>query len=61
MIQDPIKVVIINQIGIYRKRLFNMINDLPTIFEVVSGNTKKQTKMANHSNNNKSKSNTKGV
>ncbi|KAI3495712.1 hypothetical protein L1887_38058 [Cichorium endivia] len=42
-----------------RKRLFNMINDLPTIFEVVSGNTKKQTKMTNH-NSNTSKSNTKG-
>ncbi|KAI3827146.1 hypothetical protein L1987_01216 [Smallanthus sonchifolius] len=46
-----------------RKRLFNMINELPTIFEVVSGNAKKQTKeklsVTNHSNN-KSKSNTKG-
>ncbi|KNA22042.1 hypothetical protein SOVF_037710 [Spinacia oleracea] len=26
-----------------RKRLFSMINDLPTIFEVVSGNAKKQS------------------
>lgn len=46
-----------------RKRLFNMINDLPTIFEVVSGNAKKQTKekslVTNHGSN-KSKSNTKG-
>ncbi|XP_024959498.1 PHD finger protein ALFIN-LIKE 4-like isoform X3 [Cynara cardunculus var. scolymus] len=46
-----------------RKRLFNMINDLPTIFEVVSGNAKKQTKekslVRNHGSN-KSKSNTKG-
>ncbi|KAI3724796.1 hypothetical protein L1987_64563 [Smallanthus sonchifolius] len=46
-----------------RKRLFNMINELPTIFEVVSENAKKQTKeklsVTNHSNN-KSKSNTKG-
>ncbi|KAI7727689.1 hypothetical protein M8C21_008152 [Ambrosia artemisiifolia] len=46
-----------------RKRLFNMINELPTIFEVVSGHAKKQTRekssVTNHSNN-KSKSNTKG-
>ncbi|MBA0626291.1 hypothetical protein Godav_003984 [Gossypium davidsonii] len=45
-----------------RKRLFNMINDLPTIFEVVTGATKKQTKekssVSNHSSN-KSKSNSK--
>ncbi|KAE8714043.1 PHD finger protein ALFIN-LIKE 8 [Hibiscus syriacus] len=45
-----------------RKRLFNMINDLPTIFEVVTGTAKKQTKekssVSNHSNN-KSKSNSK--
>ncbi|XP_051114322.1 PHD finger protein ALFIN-LIKE 4-like [Andrographis paniculata] len=36
-----------------RKRLFNMINDLPTIFEVVSGVAKKQVKdkssVSNHS------------
>ncbi|KMT04850.1 hypothetical protein BVRB_7g170200 [Beta vulgaris subsp. vulgaris] len=42
-----------------RKRLFNMINDLPTIFEVVTGCAKKQVKerssVANNSNN-KSKS-----
>ncbi|RDY13079.1 PHD finger protein ALFIN-LIKE 5, partial [Mucuna pruriens] len=45
-----------------RKRLFNMINDLPTIFEVVAGNAKKQGKekssVSNHSSN-KSKSNSK--
>ncbi|KAK8975743.1 hypothetical protein V6N11_057585 [Hibiscus sabdariffa] len=45
-----------------RKRLFNMINDLPTIFEVVTGVAKKQTKekssVSNHSSN-KSKSNSK--
>ncbi|KAA3490515.1 PHD finger protein ALFIN-LIKE 4 isoform X1 [Gossypium australe] len=45
-----------------RKRLFNMINDLPTIFEVVTGAAKKQTKekslVSNHSGN-KSKSNSK--
>ncbi|KAK8597595.1 hypothetical protein V6N13_094998 [Hibiscus sabdariffa] len=45
-----------------RKRLFNMINDLPTIFEVVTGVAKKQTKekssVSNHSGN-KSKSNSK--
>ncbi|XP_057768202.1 PHD finger protein ALFIN-LIKE 4-like [Salvia miltiorrhiza] len=36
-----------------RKRLFNMINDLPTIFEVVTGAAKKQVKekssVSNHS------------
>ncbi|WCJ42747.1 PHD finger protein ALFIN-LIKE 5 [Euphorbia peplus] len=46
-----------------RKRLFAMINDLPTIFEVVTGTAKKQmkekTSISNHSSN-KSKSNTKG-
>ncbi|KAJ9688004.1 hypothetical protein PVL29_013967 [Vitis rotundifolia] len=45
-----------------RKRLFNMINDLPTIFEVVTGAAKKQVKekssVSNHSSN-KSKSNSK--
>ncbi|KAK6911931.1 Alfin, N-terminal [Dillenia turbinata] len=38
-----------------RKRLFNMINDLPTIFEVVTGTAKKQVKekssVSNHSSN----------
>ncbi|XP_028068390.1 PHD finger protein ALFIN-LIKE 4-like isoform X3 [Camellia sinensis] len=46
-----------------RKRLFNMINDLPTIFEVVTGSIKKQVKdkssVSNHSSN-KPKSNSKG-
>ncbi|XP_059662036.1 PHD finger protein ALFIN-LIKE 4-like isoform X4 [Cornus florida] len=46
-----------------RKRLFNMINDLPTIYEVVTGMAKKQAKekssASNHSGN-KSKSNSKG-
>ncbi|CAO2841970.1 PHD finger protein ALFIN-LIKE 4-like [Amaranthus tricolor] len=47
-----------------RKRLFNMINELPTIFEVVSGTAKKQsnskekTSVSNNSST-KSKSNTK--
>ncbi|KZV41858.1 PHD finger protein ALFIN-LIKE 4 [Dorcoceras hygrometricum] len=45
-----------------RKRLFNMINELPTVFEVVSGAAKKQQKekssVSNHSSN-KSKSNSK--
>uniref|UniRef100_A0A5B7BYY3 PHD finger protein ALFIN-LIKE n=1 Tax=Davidia involucrata TaxID=16924 RepID=A0A5B7BYY3_DAVIN len=45
-----------------RKRLFNMINDLPTIFEVFNGTAKKQQKekssVLNH-NSNKSKSNSK--
>ncbi|CAI9093764.1 OLC1v1029326C1 [Oldenlandia corymbosa var. corymbosa] len=43
-----------------RKRLFNMINDLPTVFEVVTGTVKKQSKekssVSNHSSN-KSKTN----
>lgn len=47
-----------------RKRLFTMINDLPTIFEIVTGSAKKQTKekssISNHSSN-KSKSGSKGV
>ncbi|CAI9286124.1 unnamed protein product [Lactuca saligna] len=46
-----------------RKRLFNLINDLPTVFEVVAVYAKKQTteksSISNHSSN-KSKSNTKG-
>ncbi|XP_076920375.1 PHD finger protein ALFIN-LIKE 5-like [Bidens hawaiensis] len=45
------------------KRLFNMINELPTIFEIVSGNDKKQMReksSVTHHSNNKSKSNTKG-
>ncbi|KAG6769936.1 hypothetical protein POTOM_025603 [Populus tomentosa] len=45
------------------KRLFTMINDLPTIFEIVTGAEKKQAKekssVSNHSSN-KSKSNSKG-
>ncbi|KAK2645278.1 hypothetical protein Ddye_020473 [Dipteronia dyeriana] len=46
-----------------RKRLFAMVNELPTIFEVVTGGAKKQTKekssVSNHSSN-KSKSSSKG-
>ncbi|KAH0982373.1 hypothetical protein GBA52_009550 [Prunus armeniaca] len=44
-----------------RKRLFNMINELPTIFEVVTGTAKKQVKEKSSSNHgsNKSKSNSK--
>ncbi|KAJ6957465.1 hypothetical protein NC653_039424 [Populus alba x Populus x berolinensis] len=45
-----------------RKRLFSMINDLPTIFEVVTGTAKKLVKekssVSNHSSN-KTKSNSK--
>ncbi|GMI84309.1 alfin-like 5 [Hibiscus trionum] len=45
-----------------RKRLFGFINDLPTIFEIVSGSAKKQTRekssVSNHSSN-KSKSSAK--
>ncbi|XP_071717416.1 PHD finger protein ALFIN-LIKE 3-like [Rutidosis leptorrhynchoides] len=45
----------------HRKRLFNMINDLPTVYEVVVGSCKKPEKSAvsTHSST-KSKSNTKG-
>ncbi|KAF7142468.1 hypothetical protein RHSIM_Rhsim05G0013000 [Rhododendron simsii] len=47
-----------------RKRLFNMVNDLPTVFEAVTGAAKKQAKdktsVSNHSNN-KSKTNQKSV
>ncbi|KAL9263762.1 PHD finger protein ALFIN-LIKE 5-like protein [Drosera capensis] len=47
-----------------RRRLFNMINDLPTIYEVVTGAAKKQPKekssVSNHSSS-KSKSNSKGA
>ncbi|XLS96162.1 hypothetical protein HN51_038897 [Arachis hypogaea] len=47
-----------------RKRLFNMINEVPTIFEVVTGAAKKQVKekssVSNHSGS-KSKSNFKAV
>ncbi|KAA8540256.1 hypothetical protein F0562_024181 [Nyssa sinensis] len=44
-----------------RKRLFNMINDLPTIFDVVTGTAKKQQKKTSVSTHrsNKSKSNSK--
>ncbi|KAA8534800.1 hypothetical protein F0562_029758 [Nyssa sinensis] len=38
-----------------RKRLFNMINDLPTIFEVVTGAEKKQVKDKSSVSNNSSK------
>ncbi|EYU28353.1 hypothetical protein MIMGU_mgv1a012464mg [Erythranthe guttata] len=47
-----------------RKRLFNMINDLPTVFEVVTGAAKKQEKEKSSVTNqsgSKSKSNTKPV
>lgn len=41
----------------YRKRLFQMINELPTIFEVVTGNVKQpKDQSANHNNSTKSKS-----
>ncbi|XP_020571434.1 PHD finger protein ALFIN-LIKE 8-like [Phalaenopsis equestris] len=43
-----------------RKRLFNMINSLPTIFEVVTGTVKKQSKEKTPNGNSKSnKSNSK--
>ncbi|KAK7328955.1 hypothetical protein VNO77_23095 [Canavalia gladiata] len=47
-----------------RKRLFTMINDLPTIFEVVTGSAKKQAKekssILNHNNKSKSGSKVRG-
>ncbi|KAK7291817.1 hypothetical protein RIF29_07262 [Crotalaria pallida] len=46
-----------------RKRLFTMVNDLPTIFEVVTGTAKKQTTEKSSISNlsgNKSKSGSKG-
>ncbi|XP_039053799.1 PHD finger protein ALFIN-LIKE 7-like [Hibiscus syriacus] len=43
-----------------RKRLFQMINDLPTIFEVVTGNVKQpKDQSANHNGSSKSKSSAK--
>ncbi|KAK4716581.1 hypothetical protein R3W88_014919 [Solanum pinnatisectum] len=45
-----------------RKRLFNMINELPTIYEIVTGAAKKQVKdrsSVSNINSNKSKSNSK--
>ncbi|GJW39875.1 PHD finger protein ALFIN-LIKE 4 [Tanacetum coccineum] len=49
--------------GCLLKRLFNMINDLPTVFDVVALSSKKQpaekSAVSNHSST-KSKSNTKG-
>ncbi|KAI0495991.1 hypothetical protein KFK09_022298 [Dendrobium nobile] len=41
-----------------RKRLFSMINELPTVYEVLNGKNKIRTAVNNHSNN-KSKSNLK--
>lgn len=49
-------------IGIFRKRLFQMINDLPTIFEVVTGNVKQPKDQSGPPNNStKSKSSGKTV
>ncbi|XP_042048164.1 PHD finger protein ALFIN-LIKE 4-like isoform X1 [Salvia splendens] len=45
-----------------RKQLFNMINDVPTVFEVVTGAAKKQQKeksLVSNNSSNKSKSNSK--
>lgn len=39
-----------------RKRLFGMMNDLPTIFEVVNGKSKAKTPSTNNHSNNKPKS-----
>ncbi|XP_022966039.1 PHD finger protein ALFIN-LIKE 4-like [Cucurbita maxima] len=46
-----------------RKRLFTMINDMPTIFEVVTGGVKKQGKdksLVSNNSSNKSKTGSKG-
>lgn len=46
----------------YRKKLFQMINDLPTIFEVVTGNARQPTNQSGiHQNSSKSKSSGKPV
>ncbi|KAL4309079.1 hypothetical protein GQ457_01G024930 [Hibiscus cannabinus] len=42
-----------------RKRLYRMINELPTIFEVVTGNVKPKEQYANHNSSGKSKSSAK--
>ncbi|THU61656.1 hypothetical protein C4D60_Mb07t25620 [Musa balbisiana] len=42
-----------------RRRLFNMINNLPTIYEVVTGTAKKQSKEKTSNSNSKNKSNSK--
>ncbi|XP_042422835.1 PHD finger protein ALFIN-LIKE 8-like isoform X2 [Zingiber officinale] len=42
-----------------RRRLFNMINNLPTIYEVVTGITKKQSKEKTSNSSSKSKSSSK--
>ncbi|XP_020256896.1 PHD finger protein ALFIN-LIKE 9-like [Asparagus officinalis] len=44
-----------------RKRLFGMINELPTVYEVVNGKNKVRTSGTNNHSNNKSKSNSKVV
>nr|XP_009408326.1 PREDICTED: PHD finger protein ALFIN-LIKE 8 isoform X1 [Musa acuminata subsp. malaccensis] len=44
-----------------RRRLFNMINNLPTIYEVVTGTTTKQSKEKTSNSNSKNKSNSKTV
>lgn len=57
-------VISIHIISWIRKRLFNMINDLPTVFEVVTGADKKQQKEKSSVTNNsssKSKSHSKVV
>lgn len=49
--------------GFHRKCLFNMINELPTVYEIVSGASKKQQKEKSSVSNSssKSKSNSKSV
>ncbi|KAK1299940.1 PHD finger protein ALFIN-LIKE 7 [Acorus calamus] len=42
-----------------RRKLFSMINDLPTIYEVVTGNAKSQSREKTPNSSSKSKSNTK--
>ena len=39
-----------------RKRLFNLINDLPTVFDVVTGKKLVKEKSTNNSNNNNNSS-----
>uniref|UniRef100_A0A5B7B1T7 PHD finger protein ALFIN-LIKE n=1 Tax=Davidia involucrata TaxID=16924 RepID=A0A5B7B1T7_DAVIN len=39
-----------------RKRLFQMINDIPTLFEIVTGNVKQSKDQSTHNNSSKNKS-----
>ncbi|KAF8051608.1 hypothetical protein N665_1692s0008 [Sinapis alba] len=44
-----------------RKKLFQMINELPTIFEIVTGNAKQSKDLSGNNNNNSNKSKSNGL